>query len=256
MIAARAALSPTAHMLYPIISATATAAVTKLQERVVSVLGPADSPSAAACIDASRTMESIAKYVVVAAQTTNPECTDVCRYFPMQGYLSDASPWVLAWLMAHPHLRPSPHRGLEKLILSFLNSVSGEFLDLLEPILDRKLTIETDDGLGAPTGSGLGAIESDYGLRPEQLVAAEIFAHWLVLLMLVETEWWVGDLGLQELTKLVDIVKGHHLLRGSSLTPNTPIDPQLQGSPEPVESWWPESLLNVAVELKEGSPTV
>ena len=214
----------------------------------MSVLGSIESPSAAACIAASSALESTVAYVVVAAQTTNPECTSACHKDSPKGHLADASPWILAWLITHPHLRASPHRGLEKLILSFLNSVSDEFLDLLDPILDRNLTVESHDMLFTPISHEDDYLESRPGLTSEQLVAAEIFAHWLVLLMLLENNWWIGDLGIQELMKLVGTIKGPHLSGSRSLSPNTPLDQT--GSPELIDRWWPESLLSAALELK------
>jgi hypothetical protein len=62
----------------------------------------------------------------------------------------------------------------------------------------------------------------------------DIFAHWLVLVMLLDGVWWISDIGEWELGQVVSLVKTQDLPSQSADTG---------------ETWWPETMYLVKREL-------
>lgn len=63
--------------------------------------------------------------------------------------------------------------------------------------------------------------------------AMDIFAHWLVLMCLLDGVWWIGGIGMWELGRVVSYMKG---LCGGE-------DGQI------AEAWWPASMYAIRTEL-------
>ncbi|KAM7217342.1 hypothetical protein V8F06_007285 [Rhypophila decipiens] len=98
---------------------------------------------------------------------------------------------------------------------------------------------------------------------PHQL-ALEIFSHWLVLMILVDNVWWIGDLGAWELGRIVDFRKNILLQEKQQQQQTqqysvwTAASQQQQaeeggvvrgGSVEPTaeqDVWWPESMYEIS----------
>ena len=74
-----------------------------------------------------------------------------------------------------------------------------------------------------------------WGAAPEpslaHQLALEIFAHWLVLVILLDNVWWIGGIGAWELGRLVMVRKD---MRWGACMWNQD------------EDWWPESMFEVS----------
>ncbi|KAF4251701.1 hypothetical protein CNMCM8980_005570 [Aspergillus fumigatiaffinis] len=71
-------------------------------------------------------------------------------------------------------------------------------------------------------------------LNATHLLAMDIFAHWLVLVMLLDGVWWISDIGEWELGQVVSLMKTQDLPSQSADTG---------------ETWWPETMYLVKREL-------
>jgi len=94
------------------------------------------------------------------------------------------------------------------------------YLDLLFPLLDQR------------TKSVAGVSSDNYTLSSAEITALDIYAHWLVLMFLLEDEaWWSGEFPILALQGLIqnygdEFVYGLH------------------------EQWWPGSMLEIMIQLK------
>jgi len=66
---------------------------------------------------------------------------------------------------------------------------------------------------------------------PKNQLALEIFAHWLVLVMLLDGVWWVGNTGDWELRRIISSMRHKRWIVGAH------------------ESWWPETMFNIEQDL-------
>ncbi|KAJ5151467.1 uncharacterized protein N7482_010719 [Penicillium canariense] len=138
------------------------------------------------------------------------------------------SPWLGRYMVSVTSIT-SP-RALRRTIMSFLNKAPAEFLSLIQSVLDSSFAEVSAESWMA-RGSPSREIPS---LRATQLLALDIFAHWLVLVMLLDGVWWIGDIGQWELGQVVCLMKSKGLLHLSGGTG---------------ETWWPESMYSVNMEL-------
>ena len=142
--------------------------------------------------------------------------------------LSRVSSWVARYMISVTSIQ-SP-RVLRRIIMSFLNKAPAEFLSLVQSVLDspsveaRAERWMTQDSPGSEEPS----------LSATHLLALDIFAHWLVLLMLLDGVWWIGDIGQWELGQIVSLMKTQDLMG------------RLAGTGE---TWWPESMYLVKREI-------
>ncbi|KAB8275855.1 Alpha/Beta hydrolase protein [Aspergillus minisclerotigenes] len=138
------------------------------------------------------------------------------------------SPWVASYMISVTSME-SP-RVLRRIIMSFLNKAPAEYLSLVRSVLDSadvEAGVEnglTQDSPGAEAPS----------LNATHLLAMDIFAHWLVLVMLLDGVWWIGDIGQWELSQVLSLMKTQNVLGWS-------VDTR--------ETWWPESMYLVKREL-------
>lgn len=68
----------------------------------------------------------------------------------------------------------------------------------------------------------------------ESRCAMDIFAHWLVLMCLLDGVWWIGGIGMWELGRVVS----HMEVTGAQ-----------QIGQEKEEIWWPSSMYRIRLEL-------
>lgn len=124
--------------------------------------------------------------------------------------------WLQSFALRRP--RPSHTEPLARSFLAFFSSASKAYVDLLLPLLDPR----TDE------------IDNDSELTTAEVLALDLYAHWLVLMFLVEYEaWWVGDFPVLALQGLI-------ARYGDKFLGTTRIQ----------EQWWPASMLEVAMRLK------
>ena len=173
---------------------------------------------------------------VFASKDSLPHITSCCSNSqskfdpPSLGQLSTVSSWLRSYVARVTSSTLAP-RPLRRVIMAFINRVPAEFLSLVQTTLDS---------IGVQTGNDhQGSWESsDFDLQnvsAAHKLAIDIFAHWAVLLMLLDGVWWIGDIGTWELGRVVSFVRAQGWL--NSLT----------GAGE---HWWPESMYNVGRELR------
>ncbi|KAE8381329.1 hypothetical protein BDV26DRAFT_255752 [Aspergillus bertholletiae] len=141
--------------------------------------------------------------------------------------LSRVSLWVARYMISVTSME-SPW-ALRRIIMSFLNKAPTEYLNLVRSVLDS--TTEARSGPWTPQGSPGTETPS---LHATHFLAMDIFAHWLVLVMLLDGVWWIGDIGQWELSQLMPLMKAPNVLGWS-------VDAR--------ETWWPESMYLVKREL-------
>jgi hypothetical protein len=113
---------------------------------------------------------------------------------------------------------------MRRTITAFINRVPGGYLRLLQPVLD----------LIPPATSGGLLVQLD----GTQRLVLDIFAHWLVLAMLLDGVWWLGGIGGWELGRIMGSV-GEGGLFGDE-----------RGEEGGEGTWWPASMYRIAKELK------
>jgi hypothetical protein len=228
----------TEQLLLPIVAATAESALDRLEARARSWAageGKAQMERTEDCLpyqpDPEACLETIKILRGVYAEVVWPEdasrqggtITDPLPSWnkfgfgqeqPPQEWLVGVQPWIRSYLARVTSLTPS--RPPRRTVVAFLSRVPPEFLDLVQTTLDS-LPVRNDGG-GDDGPSTLACAP------PVQRLAMDIFAHWLVLVMLLDGVWWIGGIGIWELGRVVAAM-------------------QMTGD------WWPESMYKVGREL-------
>ncbi|KAK3295297.1 uncharacterized protein B0H64DRAFT_322663 [Chaetomium fimeti] len=129
--------------------------------------------------------------------------------------LAEISPWLRKYTASISSTVPShvPRRT----IMSFVHKVPTAYLNLIEDMIGRLQADEADEAAcEAPSIA--------------HQLAVEIFAHWLVLVMLLDNVWWIGEIGAWELGRFVEVRR-----RGGWEMCMWNRD----------RDWWPESMLEI-----------
>jgi hypothetical protein len=79
---------------------------------------------------------------------------------------------------------------------------------------------------------------------PAHTLALEIFAHWLVLVMLLDNVWWIGGIGAWELGRVVALKREGRSRPG--LNPPCCYFGNMTETTEREGDWWPEGMWEVA----------
>ncbi|PLN86856.1 putative C6 transcription factor [Aspergillus taichungensis] len=225
----------TKRLFLPLVASTYIRALESLRRRAESTatfLKQSDQPiSDTHRLDASLETISILENCASTAllpRENNPSVDAPKNPLMSFDELSRVSSWVARYMISVTSIQ-SP-RVLRRIIMSFLNKAPAEFLSLVQSVLDspsveaRAERWMTQDSPGSEEPS----------LSATHLLALDIFAHWLVLLMLLDGVWWIGDIGQWELGQIVSLMKTQDLMG------------QLVGTGE---TWWPESMYLVKREL-------
>ena len=137
-------------------------------------------------------------------------------------------PHVTTWLRLCANEGPSCRDGLTRPFLRFLVQVPKEYIDELLPLLDRRLD--------SPIS---GFLEDAEVLNKEQALVLDIYAHWSVLMLLVEEEsWWIGNLPTVTLDGLLNRYGDDFVDRF------WPVRDGEKGG------WWPAAMLRISKEFK------
>ncbi|KAK4148797.1 hypothetical protein C8A00DRAFT_19430 [Chaetomidium leptoderma] len=156
------------------------------------------------------------------------------------GRLSEISPWLRRYTASISSMIPSqlPRRA----IMAFVHKAPSRYLNLIDEMLGLFQTTSAEEAPGGGGGGGEGLASSSWGGGcspvpvPEPSVAhqlaVEIFAHWLVMVILLDNVWWIRGIRAWELGRIVSQVRKDGRWRGCLW--NTDRD------------WWPESMYEIS----------
>jgi hypothetical protein len=236
----KAPASSRTHVMSAIVAATSSGSFSTLQQRLDSVrLYQSDCPdhSLSACSAAFEILEQIrssAFSTINSSPSPSPSFSSPVADFlePEPTSSSQIAPWLRSFAnrsFATQSTTPQPTEPLTHFFLSFLVQAPQEYLNLVLPLLDQRLE--------SPIGASSGHIPAE--LTREQVLALDIYAHWSVLMFLVEEEsWWIGTLPVVTLAGLVNRYGDGFVNR-----------PGPENGPGK-EQWWPGSMLNISRDIK------
>ncbi|PNP50375.1 hypothetical protein THARTR1_08902 [Trichoderma harzianum] len=227
----------TKKLLLPIVSATYGAAMEKLTAHAQAVwIGQYDSNFHApqnpdsglqACLTAVDLLDRLFN-AVFADDESVPESSQAVPAPSSShlGKLENASPWLRKYI-AHV-ISVAPTKMLRRTIMTFLSRVPLEYLQLVQSALDyMPVPGQQNDSNCSNNAVPLGQA---------QQLAMSIFAHWLVLAMLLDGVWWIGTIGEWELGRILSFMETQGWMSESM---------------ETGEAWWPESMYAVQKAIAE-----
>lgn len=226
--------NPMNHALYPIMAATVGTALTKLRKRAKrrAILEASNelhgfdnwaihgNPEIEACFVALSILTNIVSetFPIGDLTPTTPLSFEV-DVDPV-GQLSEVSPWLRRYTASITSMVPSPLP--RRFIMAFIHKVPTKFLNLVEEMLSLIQTNTTDNDQMSGTTPDVSIAHH---------LAIDIFAHWLVLVVLLDNVWWIGDIGAWELGQIVSFKKE---AQWPMCLWNRDAD------------WWPESMLEIS----------
>lgn len=230
-----AALPPSrTHMMTSMIASTSQLAFRKLESRLESAFihcGESSKDSLSACSAAFEILKSIRNKAFFT-----PNSFKNSSFLTQIEKIAGPGPFSLtqmnSWL--HDYLSrstiPLPTGPLTRFFLTFLVQIPQAYLDLLLPLLDQRLEV--------PACAMLDNLPAE--MSREQALALDIYAHWSVLMFLVEEEsWWIGKLPVVTLAGMVNRYGGEFVTK---LLPTNDTGQ---------EKWWPSSMLDILQEVKQ-----
>jgi hypothetical protein len=224
--------SPINHALYPIMAATVGSALTKLRRRAreIAVLEASNgigghdnsitptthgNPEIEACFVALSIFSNIVNETFPTDDLTPSTPLSFEVDVDPAGQLSEVSPWLRRYTASITSMVPSPLP--RRFIMALIHKVPTKYLNLVEEMLSLIQTDTSD--------------RDQISWTPEPSIAhqlaVDIFAHWLVLVILLDNVWWIGDIGVWELGQIVCFRKEACLWNKD-------------------EDWWPESMFEIS----------
>ncbi|KAK1142051.1 hypothetical protein N8T08_008257 [Aspergillus melleus] len=227
----------TKRLFLPLVASTYSRAFEGLRKRVestVAVLKESElDPSSHSQLDASLEAMSVLEKCATSAlsprednTSTQPSATQPISV----GQLTRVSPWVAEYMISVTSME-SP-QVLRRIIMSFLNKMAAEYLNIVQSVLDSPYIEGRADSWMTRDSESPGSEVPT--LSATHVLAMDIFAHWLVLVMLLDGVWWIGDIGQWELSQIMSLMKAQNPLGQSADTG---------------ETWWPETMYLVKREL-------
>lgn len=228
----------TRRLFLPIVAATSGSALSKLRARASQVERDADASTDDAGLQAC--MEALAVFETILSETfrdrihtglspetpgSQTEDKNGSGYTHSLGRLSNVAPWLRNYT-ARVTMNSKEFRPLRRTVNAFINRVPTEYLHMIQATLER---IPVHESQGTIPGFG-DTIDGSVNR-----LAMNIFAHWLVLVLLLDGVWWIGDIGAWELGRVVAYMRDGGRV-GS-------------GDEEESEAWWPQSMYNIRMEL-------
>lgn len=174
-----------------------------------------------ACKKAFEVLEQIRDSVEAVLESSKP------GYLSPRISIPSRSPsWLQSFIRLPCKLEGTtllPHDPLTRLLLSFYAQVPQQYLDLVLPLLDQRLETPADPFTDCLALS----------LSRTQAFALDVYAHWSVLMSLVEEQsWWIGRL---PVTTLDGAVNRYGTAFVRRLWPECGEQ----------EEWWPGEMLRV-----------
>ncbi|KAJ6095924.1 hypothetical protein N7486_006670 [Penicillium sp. IBT 16267x] len=180
-----------------------------------------------ACMQAFSVLETCASDALSTKKTAERHCGP--KFEPLLlKHIQKVSPWVGEYMASVTSMTSS--KALRRTIMSFLNKAPVVFLNVVQSMLDSSFVEAGAENMITPDSPGSEASL----LNSTCLLTMDIFAHWLVLVMLLDGVWWIGGIGQWELGRVIALIK-------PQVSVHQPIDTR--------ETWWPESMHCVKLEL-------
>lgn len=222
----------TKTLFLPLVTSTYTRAFDSLRKRATSIAATFDGPEsslgdrldARACLDALPLLEKCASAALSRLESNGPSENSMSESVPLDDSYRVSS-WVANYMISVTSMKAP--KVLRRTIMSYLNKAPSDFLVLIQSVLDL-----TAAEAGLENRSPKEANVTP--LTRIQLLALDIFSHWLVLLMLLDGVWWIGRIGHWELGQMVSLISSQELL--AQLT-------------DTGETWWPQSMYLINLEL-------
>ncbi|KAF3398108.1 hypothetical protein F1880_006361 [Penicillium rolfsii] len=226
----------TERLFLPLVASTYQRALGRLSERADMISAHlagiasfnSDLRDLDVCLNTLPTLEKCASDAFSRRETgESPESPR--HEAPSFDGFSKVSPWVGNYMISVTSMRMPI--ALRRTIMSFLNEAPSDYLGIIQSILDLPIPE------ASPTENET-IWDSPYDniplLNATQLLAMDIFAHWLVLVMLLDGVWWIGGIGQWELGQVVSLMKTQEFFH------------QVR---DDTETWWPQSMYMVKLEL-------
>ncbi|KAK5663840.1 hypothetical protein OQA88_43 [Cercophora sp. LCS_1] len=210
----------TNHPLYPILAATTGSAVAKLHSKAMEIaLIEPDSPDLQACFTALTLFNTVVSdtFPDEESRPSTPGYGHLAFDVIPMGRLSEVSPWLRRYAASITSMIPS--RLPRRFIMSFIHKAPAAYLTMVEDMMSLFQTDVSDEMAWTQEPS-----------MAHQL-AIDIFAHWMVLVILLENVWWIGGIGAWELQRIVSVRSD---IRWRNCLWNKDDD------------WWPESMYEVS----------
>lgn len=227
--------SPQDHALYPILAATVAPALERLTDRAgevgrndigdygyLNIPGVSSSSDIQACFVALELFKEIVSETFFADESVSSTSDfDI----DVVGQASKVSPWMRRYTAKITSMIPSnlPRR----FIMAFIHKAPTRYLNLVEDMMGLIQTGASSDNEMALNLLNPVTLEPTLAHQ----FAVDIFAHWLVLVILLDKVWWIGGIGAWELRQIVSFkqdVRWHVSLW------------------ETDQDWWPESMFEIS----------
>lgn len=246
------------HPLFPILSATVGTALSKLCARAQAIETSSVVPPTAelqACFTALAIFTGVVSDVFPSPYSESevprtPESSTALDQVDVDpvGKLKDVSPWMRRYIASITYVVPS--RIPRRIIAAFIHKVPAVYLGLVEDMFD--LIAGESESTTFKAGDGIETGEPSIA----QQLALEIFAHFLVLFILLDNVWWIGGIGAWELGRVVEFRKKNNMTMAMGCPGDVGwwsmglglVDPALRGEPGEGQEgdWWPESMWEVS----------
>ncbi|GKZ99141.1 hypothetical protein AnigIFM60653_003344 [Aspergillus niger] len=236
----------TKSLFLPLVTSTCERALGNLRRRAESTTAEQRSSAFCSAIDQRRAralLETINILESCASAALSPGASDKkkvvftaslnTQHTSMFGCPRGVSPWVARYMISVTSMEAP--QILRRIIMSFLNKAPTEFLNIVRSVLDSPTVKGRNENTTLPASS---ATREPLTVTPIHILAMDIFAHWLVLVMLLDGVWWISNIGQWELSQVIYLMKRQNVLS------------QLADSSE---MWWPESMYLVKRELTPDS---
>lgn len=211
----------TRRLVLPIVSATYQAALEKLRVRCAHAHQNAlavDSVAIDACLTSLTLLERLFDTVLGHGKLSPEIPSSQANSALTHGY-----PWLARYIARVTSAVPS--KMSRRTTTSFLNRVPIEYLQLVQSALDCMPT-EADQ-------SHANYYEQNITLSAAHKPALDIFAHWLILVILLDGVWWIGDIGGWELGRILHFTEACGWL------------PELSSG----GTWWPQTMHSLKATL-------
>lgn len=205
----------TEHLFFPIVAATWHGALDKLNE-AHDLFSETERTEHASeyqmCIAALNILRDIFQEVFLIT-TLTPSSPPKLNVQPDKDEIAKLEPWLRDYLARVTS--KTRHKPLRRTIMAFVHRLPSGYIELVQSALKPETIPPSNERLRL------------------QRLAVDIFAHWLVLVMLLDGIWWIGDVGSWELE--------HAISAMSSLS-------RLDGM-ETLDCWWPQSMYITKLEI-------